>query len=352
MLFVVSRAVNGRGDIVLGLLKKRNKEDEPAETPEDQAEAPAGDDGDALSDAGRFDLLRGRLHAWWEGYDYAPPAEEPAPEPAPKAEPEPEPQTPEEWTQARREIVQKLWGEGFSTPGEAEHVKMLVKPLGLTEKQSVVDINPGLGGTSRVVAEDTGAWVTGIEADNDMATAGMELSVMAGMAKKAPIQLFEPPKIDIRERTMDAVISKEGLYVLPEKELLFEEIYKVLKPVGQVLFTDYMLPTDNHTSPALEEWIAKEHPTPVLWSVDQTVARLKDIGFEVRVSEDMTDSLQQLVLQGWKALVRDIEPGGLSRAAAGALVGEAEIWCRRLALFEANDLRCYRVHALKHESTL
>jgi len=335
---------------VLGLLKKRNKEDAD---PEASAEEAAPDDGEeALSDAGRFDELRGRLRAWWEGEDFE--AEESAPAADEASEPTPAAETPspEEWTQARQEIVQKLWGEGFGTPGEAEHIKMLVKPLGLTAKQSVIDINAGLGGTSRVVAEDTGAWVTGLEAQNDLAAAGMELSVMGGMAKKAPIQYFEPPKIDLRGHTMDAMISKEGLYTLPEKEILFEEIYKVLKPIGQMLFTDYLLPKDDHMSPALEDWIATEHPTPIPWSVDQTVARLKDIGFEVRVSEDMTDSLKSLVLHGWKELVRDIKPGDLSRDAAGAMVGEAEIWCRRLALFEANDLRCYRIHALKHESTL
>ena len=294
---------------MLGLLKKRNKEDADSEASAEEAEAEtAPDDGeDALPDAGRFDELLGRLRAWWEGEDFEP--EEPAPvaETVSKPAPAAEAPSPEEWTQARQEIVQKLWGEGFSTPGEAEHIKMLVKPLGLTAKQSIFDINPGLGGTSRVVAEDTGAWVTGLEADNDLAAAGMELSVMGGMAKKAPIQYFEPPKIDIRERTMDAMISKEGLYTLPEKEILFDEVYKALKPIGQLLFTDYMLPKDNHTSPALDDWIAAENPTPVPWSIDQTVARLKDIGFEIRVSEDMTDSLKSLVLKGWKDLVRDIQ---------------------------------------------
>jgi len=341
-----------RVEILLGLLKKKKADDADSDAPAEEAETAAADGEESLSDAGRFDLLRGRLRAWWEGEDFEPVEAGPVAEAEPEPAAAPEPPTVEEWTKARQEIVQKLWGEGFSTPGEAEHVKMLVKPLGLTAKQSVMDINPGLGGTSRVIAEDTGAWVTGLEADNNLASAGMELSVMGGLAKKAPIQYFEPPKIEVRGNTMDAMISKEALYVLPEREILFEEVYKVLKPIGQVLFTDYMLPKDNHTSPALEEWIATEHPTPMPWSVDQTVKRLKDIGFEVRVSEDMTDQLKALVMRGWKDLVSGIKPGELSAAAAGAMVGEAEIWCRRLALFEAIDLRCYRVHALKHESTL
>ncbi len=340
---------------VLGLLKKRDKADgeTDAQNEDAAAETDTAEDAEALADAGRFDELRARLRAWWDGYEFEPAAPDAEGDAADAGPDDPPSQPcPEAWTEARQEIVQKLWGEGFSSPGEAEHIKMLVKPLGLTGKQSLIDINPGLGGTSRVVAEDTGAWVTGLEAQNDAATAGMDISVMGGMAKKAPIQFFEPPRIDVRANTMDAMISKEGLYTVPEKEIFFEEVYAALKPIGQILFTDYMMPEDGASSPALDDWIAAEHPTPKPWSVNQTVGRLKEIGFEIRVSEDMTDGHKALVLKGWKNLVSGIKPGSLSPSAAEAMLGEAEIWCRRLALFESNDLRCYRIHALKHESTL
>ena len=72
-------------------------------------------------------------------------------------------------------MVQRLWGDGFSSPGEAEHVMMLVKPLGLNETMGVLDLNPGLCGSTRVIADSTGAWVTGLEADADLAAAGMEI---------------------------------------------------------------------------------------------------------------------------------------------------------------------------------
>lgn len=339
---------------LLGLLKKREKADTEAEAPETESEADGEGADEAPAEPGRFDQLGARLHAWWEGYEFEPGAAEEegddgsgadsgAPAPA---------SSPEAWTQARQDVVQKLWGDGFSTPGEAEHILMLVKPLGLNGQQTIIDINPGLGGTSRVVSEDTGAWVTGLEAQNDLAAAGMAMSAKTGMAKRAPIEFFEPPKIDVRAKTVDAMISKEGLYTLPEKEIFFEELYTALKPTAQILFTDYMMPDDGTSSPELDAWIEAEHPTPVPWSLNQTINRLKEIGFEVRVSEDMTDDLKALVLKGWQRLVSGFKPGSLSPEAAEAVLGEAEIWCRRMALFDANELRCYRIHAFKYESTL
>lgn len=331
---------------MLGLTKKREKEpDEDAESSSDESE-----DGEAASASGGFRPVLARLHAWWEGDEYAAaaPAEDPLEEAPASAPAEDE----IDWSPARCEVVQELWGEGFSSPGEAEHVMMLVKPLGLNEKQSVLDINPGLGGSTRVIAESTGSWVTGIDADADLVAAGMDISVKTGMAKKASIELFKPPKIDLGGTAMDAVFSKEALYNVAEKEILFEEVYKTLKPSGQFLFTDYMLPDDGGSSAALDAWLAAERPTPMPWTKEQTVARLGEIGFEVRVSEDITDQIKGMVIKSWGKLVSGLEPGKVPRDTALAIVLEAEIWCRRLALFQSNELRCYRIHGLKHESGL
>jgi SAM-dependent methyltransferase len=307
---------------MIGLIKAKLRKAEAA------AEVESGSDGFAH----RLAPLRARLHAWWDGCDH-----EPAAEAADRAG----------WSAARREAVQSLWGKGFSSPGEAEHVMTLVEPLGLDEKNSVIDLGPGLGGSTRAIAGETGASVTGFETDPELVEAGRELSVKAGMAKKAPVVAYKPPLIDASDGSADAVISKEALYAMPEKEVLFEEMYRVLKPLGQVLFTDYVVP-EGHASPALEQWLAAEPPTPSPWCAERTVARLRDLGFEVRIAEDMTAVLKGLVLDGWKNLATSLTAGAVPNETGRAIVEEAELWVRRLALFDTGDLRCYRFHAIKH----
>ena len=124
-------------------MKKRGQESDEDEAPSSETSA-EGEDG-SESASSKFSPILARLNAWWEGDEYAgelPTAEEPEPAAAPAAAAEPE----INWSPARCEVVQRLWGDGFSSPGEAEHVMMLVKPLGLNETMSVLDLNPGLGG--------------------------------------------------------------------------------------------------------------------------------------------------------------------------------------------------------------
>jgi ubiquinone/menaquinone biosynthesis C-methylase UbiE len=336
---------------MIGLIKAKlwKAEAEAAEAEMPPPAAPDETETEDADDSGARSLapFRARFRAWWEGYDYEP--DEAEDERIGGGEPAARVAHPAGWSNARCDAVQSLWSKGFSTPGEAEHVMMLVKPLGLDEKNSVIDLSAGLGGSTRVIASETGAGVTGFESDPELVAAGMKLSVMAGMAKRAPVVAYKPPVIDARDKSVDAVISKEAIYALPEKETLFEEMYRVLKPVGQVLFTDYVVPEEGHGSPALEQWIASEHPTPMPWCPERTVARLRDLGFEVRIAEDMTAVLKGLVVNGWKNLANSLRAGAVHKETALAIADEAELWTRRLALFDSGDLRCYRFHAMKHE---
>jgi len=314
---------------------------ETAEAPE-----PAGPASDRMA------RVLSHLRAWWAGDVLEGEAAGEAGADAATGAPESEAATPAPaaWNEHRQEVVENLWGKGFSSPGEADHVMALIKPLGLDRKQSVLDIGVGLGGSTRVIANETGAWVTGLEADAAMVKAGMEVSVMAGMAKRAPIHLFTPPRLEIRDRCMDVVVSKESLYGMPHKEILFQEMYRVLKPVGQILFTDYMLPGEGGGSAMLEAWRAGESPAPDPWTVERTVNLLREMRLDVRIAEDMTGQLKHLVIQGWLQLLRQLTPGKVPHPMAVALITEAEFWVRRLALLESHDLRCYRIYAMKREA--
>ncbi|MDP6953081.1 MAG: class I SAM-dependent methyltransferase [Alphaproteobacteria bacterium] len=314
----------------------------PVASDEPEAAVAESPELDPVEEAG----WKARFRAWWEGEDYEPSAEDEVPHGvrAPDAA-----QPVESWGASRRAIVQTLWGDGFVTPGEAEHVMDLIKPLGLNAKQSAVDIGCGLGGSTRTLAEQTGAWATGLEADADLVSEGNEVSVMAGLGKKAPVTLFKPPTIDLRDRSMDVMISKEAFYTIEDKDTLLDEVYRVLKSDGQLIFTDFVLPGAGTQSSALEAWYAAETPNPVPWSEDQTVEKLTGLGLEVRLAEDVTATLRGLVMRGWKRLMEILSGGDIDESLLPAVVAEVELWARRMALFDSHEMRCYRFYATKHE---
>ena len=77
------------------------------------------------------------------------------------------------WSEARIGLSQKIWGEGFSSPGEEDYILGLVKSLGLTPAMSELDLGAGLGGAGRVMAQSFGCWVTSLEVNPDLAKAGI-----------------------------------------------------------------------------------------------------------------------------------------------------------------------------------
>jgi len=110
-----------------------------------------------------------RFMAWWEGYDLKRPArratgDEGAAggEATPAAGPGLDRQGRPLWSATRLDVAEKLWGEGFVSPGSEDYLPTLVKPLGLNPAMSVLDLGAGLGGTTRLMAKQFGAWVSAI----------------------------------------------------------------------------------------------------------------------------------------------------------------------------------------------
>ena len=99
---------------------------------------------------------------------------EPVVTPAPVAEEptETEEQEPLVWPPERIALTDRLWGEGFATPGGAEYVTDFIQLLDLSEKISLLNVGAGLGGPARVMTKEKGVWVTGLEALGEVGRGG------------------------------------------------------------------------------------------------------------------------------------------------------------------------------------
>ncbi len=295
--------------------------------------------------------LRERLTAWWEGYDLL----ETAAEPTPAAEPaEPEVthvvhyEPPKQrWETSRVILVQKVWGEGFATPGGHKHILNMVQIFGLDPSMSVLDLGAHLGGAARTLCGKFGVWVTGFEADANLAEAGMGLSVKAGMGEKAPVHAFDPDTFEHKQGSVDCVFSKEFLISVADKPRFLKAVEVLLKPKGQFLFTDFMLAKPHLRSPTLKNWIENEPQTPHAWALEDYEAALAGARLDTRVVEDVTKAFRAMVIKGWADYTESTRPGSVGIETAPALVDEVELWTRRIQAIDSGDLKVCRVHAFK-----
>lgn len=290
-----------------------------------------------------------RLKAWWEGYDLVPRGHKREEHEAPArvaAGPIVMPLKFQGWPAERIAAAQLMFGEDFTWPGEAGALDLLLKPLGLNEKMSVLELGAGLGGGSRLMAKAYGAWVNAVERDGGLAAAGNALSTKHGLARKAPVAHAEYDDLPVREKTIDAIVCRQALSAVEDQDALLGKLVPLFKPAGQLLVSDLTLSDPGVVNdPAYEAWRAAE-PAPVhLWDAARVRTSIEKYGLEVRVTEDRTASLRAQVLGAFAETAglladRSIDPG-----LRGWILWETELWARRLQMMERGLIAMHRFYA-------
>jgi len=288
--------------------------------------------------------FRERFHAWWEGYELAAAPETVEPVETRRSGEKGPPPTVREWPKERLELVQSIFGEGMVGPGRAEDLLRMIKPLGLDEKMTVLEIGAGLGGFARLVTEDTGAYVTAFEPVPALVAAGNEISTRHGKGRKARILPAPKGHFEARQKSVDAIIGKEALFAITDKAELFSAVRKALKPGGQVTMTDYMLVGDPN-SDEYQAWLASEPFTPDLLTPAVTRSRLEELGLEVRVLEDLTDEYRAAALSAFADYAEKIRNEAPDEYKSAWALSEGELWSRRLAILQSGVVKLYRLYA-------
>jgi hypothetical protein len=74
------------------------------------------------------------------------------------------------------------------------------------------------------------------------------------------------------------------------------------------------------------------------------------LGFDVRVTEDISLRHMQQALHGWHNMIRGMHSKKPAPAMAMVVVREAELWLRRLSLMRAHRIRLMRWHAIRSDT--
>jgi cyclopropane fatty-acyl-phospholipid synthase-like methyltransferase len=287
--------------------------------------------------------IANRLRAWWDGYEFVAQPPQEIVEDAEQSEPSLAP-TVIGWPPPRLEVVQSLFGEGMIAPAEPGTMIQMIHPLGLNEKMTVVELGAGLGGLARVVATETGAYVTGFEADETLANTGMELSVKHGLARKAAIKQSPATVLDVRPKSVDAILAKEAFLTVEDKATLFGAIRKALKPGGQLMVSDLMLAGDK-PGPAIEAWVAKEPQRPYLLPRIAFRTALEELGLQVSIVEDVTTEYRAAAVAAFANLAEKMTAGEISERLCPWVICEGELWAGRLAVLASGEVKMIRLYA-------
>lgn len=155
-------------------------------------------------------------------------------------------------------FLEELWGDGFLSPGGPEEVARTLDGIDLAGA-TVIDIGCGSGGATIALVRDHGAGhVVGLDVERPVCDRARALVERAGLADRIEIRLVEPGPLPFPDESVDIVFSKDSIVHVPDKEALAADVFRVLRPGGWFVASDWLIAHDDEPSPAMAVYIAEE----------------------------------------------------------------------------------------------
>jgi ubiquinone/menaquinone biosynthesis C-methylase UbiE len=172
--------------------------------------------------------------------------------------------------------------------GGLEANDALAVRAGLKPGMHVADFCAGLGGPARYLAAKYGVHVVGVELNPHRVAGANQLNQLVGMTDRVNMLQGDVTDVDMPDASVDAVISQEALLHVPDKAKALREAYRILRPRGRLVFSDWVVhrPLAPEDVEKLWNGIAAQD----LQSIAGYVERLKEARFTVEPPEDLTES--------------------------------------------------------------
>lgn len=206
------------------------------------------------------------------------------------------------------------WGQSFHfaykmpfetfTSAIARHEYYLAGRLGVGAGDQVLDCGCGVGGPMRNITRFTRSNVTGITLNEYQVERGNKLNAQAGLLRntksKTKGMTDEGSALSVQGNFMDLPFkdnSFDGVYAIeatchaPEREGVYGEIYRVLKP-GQIFATYEWCLTDKYDPESeyhrtIKKKIEEGDGLPDMAYTQDVVKSLENVGFDVVEARDM-----------------------------------------------------------------
>jgi SAM-dependent methyltransferase len=249
-------------------------------------------------------------------------------------------------------ILEAVWGEGFMSPGGTAEVDRVLEGLDLTGL-AVLDLGCGLGGATVHIAQRYGvASIVGIDIENNLIEACVELVSRAGLSEKAQFLLVEPGPLPVADASLDMVFSKDAIIHIADKHALARDIFRCLKPGGWFAASDWLAGYTSTPSPEMQAYITAEGLDFGLASAAVYEAALEAAGFvDIRII-DRNPWYRQEARRERDKMKSTLYSGLESTVGKEFLDHEIDVWDKMIVALDQGELRPTHLRARKPTDAL
>ncbi|MGA7397420.1 MAG: methyltransferase domain-containing protein, partial [Solirubrobacterales bacterium] len=147
--------------------------------------------------------------------------------------------------------------------------------------KDVIDIGCGSGGITVFLAEEFPlAHITGFDVETPVIEAARRRAARANLGQRVEFVRGQSGPLPFPDGSFDIVFSKDALIHVSDKESLFREVFRILKPGGSLVASDWLTSHDGPPSEAMERYLKAEGLSFGMASVDRYESALADAGFD------------------------------------------------------------------------
>ena len=168
-------------------------------------------------------------------------------------------------------------------------VAEMASELGLNADSTVIDIGAGYGGAARYLAKTFGCRVTCVNVSQAQNARNRRLNEQAGLADKIEVAHGTFERLPVPSSTYDVAWSQDAILHCGDRRRALQEIQRVLRPSGKLIFTDPMQ-SDTCQPSALAAVYARLHLSS-LSSPGFYRETLAELGFRNFKARDLTEHL-------------------------------------------------------------
>lgn len=163
-----------------------------------------------------------------------------------------------EYDDVHMQFLELLWGDGFLSPGGPAEVERVLAGIDLAGK-TVLDLGCGSGGITLFLARHyVLANIIGFDVELPVIEQARRRARQPGLEDKVSFVQAPPGTLPFADGRFDLVFSKDAMVHITDKDAIFAEIFRVLKPGGIFAASDWLIGHDGEPSDDMKAYLAAE----------------------------------------------------------------------------------------------